>query len=531
MSSTVRHGFSDSLLLQHIVSSVHHGIVVLDAELTFVFINEAARRMFGMPDSFREGRTTLPDLVRYNASLGDYGDSDPEEIIADYARASRLKLPFDFERRRHRSGTVLRIQGTPLPDGCFVTICTDVTDLHRREQVVRRQNDRLEDRLEERTREIERGRDLFETAIDAVRDGLVITNHEYRVMFVNNAMKEIYGDADDGVVEGCNLIDLLREREGSYLVEDLQEMDGEGTVEHKMSTGKWFRVSSRLAGDLGLIFKFTDISEFKAQTAKLRRHADELVRLLRQEVQLNEMQREFVSMASHEFRTPLAIIDSAAQRILRRSDRIEPEQLVERIGNVRDAVERMQYLIDRFLSASQSETGDLELELRADNLRDVVETLVLRQQRMVPDRTIALDLGDLDAQASIDRKLLEQSLMNVLSNALKYSPEGERVDVSCRVDGAHNVIRVVDRGLGIPEDEIGKIFNRYFRASTSSGIAGTGIGLNMSDMIVRTHKGRIEVSSTLGEGTSVEIRLPRLEPETIEEMEGKRMGAEGVPGS
>ncbi|MAA99689.1 MAG: hypothetical protein CMN87_08950 [Stappia sp.] len=514
MTNSTRHDWSDSALLRHIVSSVHHGITVMDAQHTFVLLNDTARRLFELPDSFVEGEATLADLIRLNAERGEYGDGDVEEIIEERCRVASGREPHELERIRH-DGTVIRIQGTPLPDGGFVTICTDVTDLHHREQAVRRENDLLETRLEERTREIERGRNLLVTAIDAVRDGLVITDPLSRTMFVNRAMGGIYEDTRTPVAEGADLLEFLREREGRHLVEDLLELEGDGALEHKMSTGKWFRVSCRPAGDIGHIYKFTDISDFKAQTAKLRRHADELVRMLRQEVQLNEMQREFVSMASHEFRTPLAIIDSAAQRILRRADRIEPEQLVERIGNVRDAVERMQYLINRFLNASQSETGHLELDLHRAPLREMVETLVSRQSRITPERQITLDLGDLDEDAMIDRKLLEQSLMNVLSNALKYSPDGERVEVSCRVEEKCNVIQVTDHGVGIPKDEIGKIFNRYFRASTSSGIAGTGIGLNMTDMIVRKHRGRVEVTSTIGEGTSVEIRLPRL----LEELE------------
>jgi signal transduction histidine kinase len=171
----------------------------------------------------------------------------------------------------------------------------------------------------------------------------------------------------------------------------------------------------------------------------------------------------------------------------------------------------MQYLINRFLNASQSETGDLELELAPKPLRDVVEDVCRRQSRIAATHAIDIDLGGLGEEAMIDQNMFEQCLINVLSNAVKYSPGAEKVQVTGSRKGRYNVIRVRDYGVGIPADEIPKICNRYFRASTSSGIAGTGIGLNMAQMVMKKHRGRLVVTSKVGEGTSVDILLPVFE--------------------
>ncbi|MDN3720079.1 sensor histidine kinase [Roseibium salinum] len=109
----------------------------------------------------------------------------------------------------------------------------------------------------------------------------------------------------------------------------------------------------------------------------------------------------------------------------------------------------------------------------------------------------------------VDRKLIEQSISNLISNAVKYSPDNSRIYVIGSEMGDHAVITVRDEGVGIPSDELPNIFKRYFRASTSSGIAGTGIGLNMTRMVVQKHGGTIEVDSEVGKGTTVTVTIPK----------------------
>jgi signal transduction histidine kinase len=503
------HGnFSASELLRHISASVHQGIAVMDADLNFVLVNKTAAAMLDLPEEFLERSFSLEELIRL--SVVRDGVEDVEAEVSTRIKVAMERAPHDFERVRP-DGKVIRIQGTPLEGGGFVTMFTDVTEPYRQKASILEENDRLELRLKERSLEIEQNRGMLLAAVDAVRDGLAIADDKGRLLLANSSFRKILSGVEDRLVAGADVIEVLRQAEGDDLCEAVAEFRGDGATEHKFSGGTWYRVSCRPTGDNGLIFKLTDITAFKKQHSKLRRHTDELVRMLRQEIQLNEMQREFVSMASHEFRTPLAIIDSNAQRILRRIEDIDTQALATRVGNIRESVDRMQYLINRFLNASQSETGDLELELAPKPLRDVVESVCRRQSRIAATHAIDIDLGGLGEEAMIDQNMFEQCLINVLSNAVKYSPGAEKVQVTGSRKGRYNVIRVRDYGVGIPADEIPKICNRYFRASTSSGIAGTGIGLNMAQMVMKKHRGRLVVTSKVGEGTSVDILLPVFE--------------------
>ena len=237
-------------------------------------------------------------------------------------------------------------------------------------------------------------------------------------------------------------------------------------------------------------------------------HARQLSEALDQERKYNALHREFVAMASHEFRTPLAIIDGAAQRILRRAERMAPDELQERVGKIRSAVTRMIGLIDSTLSASRMEAGQIELSLTACELPELLETVCRRQQEIAPEHQIALNVGKAPKQIVADPKQLDQIFTNLLSNAVKYSPSKGRIDVACWAEDGVAAISVRDPGVGIPEDELPKLFERFFRASTSTGIPGTGIGLNVVKQLIEMHGGSIAVASAKGMGSLFTVRLP-----------------------
>ncbi len=243
-------------------------------------------------------------------------------------------------------------------------------------------------------------------------------------------------------------------------------------------------------------------------TADQQEHAARLSQALEKEREYNALQSEFVAMASHEFRTPLAIIDGTAQRIERRMHQMSPEDLHERVQKIRNAVQRMLALIESTLSASRLDAGKIELEIGACDLSEVVADVCKRQQELSPLHKIVLRQAELPKEIAADAKKLEQVFTNLLSNAVKYAPESPRIDVRVASEAGQAVVSVCDRGLGIPEDELPRLFERYFRARTSTGIAGTGIGLNLVKRFVELHGGTIEVESAEGAGSTFTVRLP-----------------------
>jgi PAS domain S-box-containing protein len=247
----------------------------------------------------------------------------------------------------------------------------------------------------------------------------------------------------------------------------------------------------------------------RERTAEVQEKAAQLEGALQKEKEFSALQQKFVSMASHEFRTPLAIIDGAAQRVERRIDSIETEDLQKRVSRIRGAVRRMLDLIEGTLSASRLDEGRIELRPQNMNLSALVRTVCERQGELSDELKIHLALEGLPEQIEGDPALLDQVFTNLLSNAAKYTPTSPQISITGTRDADGGlVIAITDNGIGIPKDELPRLFKRFFRASTSEGIPGTGIGLNLVQELLEMHGGSISVDSDVGVGTTFTVRLP-----------------------
>lgn len=247
----------------------------------------------------------------------------------------------------------------------------------------------------------------------------------------------------------------------------------------------------------------------RERTAEVRDKAAQLETALQKEKEYSALQRKFVSMASHEFRTPLAIIDGAAQRLERRIGSIEPADLEKRISRIRGAVRRMLDLIEGTLSTSRLDEGRVRMNPGAVDLHALVKTVCERQSELSDDLRIGFALQDLPDTIEGDAGLLDQVFTNLISNAVKYAPTAPEIGVSgTQEPDGFVTVSVTDNGVGIPPEDIPHLFDRFFRASTSEGISGTGIGLNLATELVAMHGGTIAVESDVGVGTTFTVRLP-----------------------
>jgi len=225
---------------------------------------------------------------------------------------------------------------------------------------------------------------------------------------------------------------------------------------------------------------------------------------------LMAMQRNFITMASHEFRTPLNIIDGHAQRLIKLNNTLQPVDIAERAGKIRGAVEQMTDLINNLINATLLFEGKPELYYHPATM-DVAVVLadVCHQHReIIPEVQITEKISTRPLEISGDSRLLRQVFANLLSNAIKYSPDGGSIEVSAEPDSGHIVIVVRDHGIGIPEQDISGVFERYSRGSNVSNISGTGIGLYLAKMVIELHGGNITVASTEGQGAVFTIQLP-----------------------
>ena len=229
---------------------------------------------------------------------------------------------------------------------------------------------------------------------------------------------------------------------------------------------------------------------------------------LEQERNLNQMQRDFISMVSHEFRTPLAIIDGIAQRIVRQKNPMTTEVLSEKVSIIRSTVKKMTGLIDETLCVARHEDGMLEISIQPCDLKYILQGICDSQMEINEGRTITFNSEGLPDVIHADPSHLDHIFTNLISNAIKYSPPDQPVEVQAWSDSNGVSVSVMDYGFGIPRNEIPFIFNRFYRASTSSGIVGTGIGLYLVKILTEMHGGCIEIDSTVDQGTTMIVYLP-----------------------
>lgn len=274
---------------------------------------------------------------------------------------------------------------------------------------------------------------------------------------------------------------------------------------------RWLRAYSQTTtdpetGSIRVASSTLDITEQKAVE-------QEMHRLLERERELGKLKADFLHMVTHEYRTPLGIIVSAADILERYRERLPVEEWRERIRDIRGGALRLAGLMEEVLFLGKAEAGTVPLELRAVDfgalVRDVVREVVTT---FGPERDIRIAIGDLPPGAQADEKLLRHVLVNLVSNALKYS----RLDqpVSIEVDLAGGQVRLVvrDEGIGIPEADQPRIFEMFRRASNVGTVSGTGLGLVVVKRCVELHGGSIGLRSAAGHGTEVTVRIPLILP-------------------
>jgi signal transduction histidine kinase len=333
--------------------------------------------------------------------------------------------------------------------------------------------------------------------LEHVDDGVFLVDEDGLVQHWNPAAAAITGLAAEDVL-GLSAADAIPGWDSLGALVPVAAVPGPGSTEAKTlpleieQRELWLSISG-VAFDDGVVYAFRNLTEERA---------------------LDELKGEFVATVSHELRTPLAAIYGSAQTLLRRDVEIDPiskERLLEVIAS---ESERLTRIVADILLANSIDSGRLRLERHH---LDVVQLAgeVVEQMRNVfagrEDVVIELDACEEEAFVACDSDKLRQVLINLVDNAVKYSPDGGRVQV--RVEPNEHRLRLVvlDEGLGIAHGEQRRIFGKFYRVDPQQtrGVGGTGLGLYISRELVRLMGGQLSVTSKESEGSTFVVELPR----------------------
>ncbi len=250
--------------------------------------------------------------------------------------------------------------------------------------------------------------------------------------------------------------------------------------------------------------------ELQHTNENLQRAEEEAREALGKEKELNELKSRFVSMASHEFRTPLSGILTSASLISKYDASEDQEKRHKHINTIKASVQNLTTILNDFLSLDKLEQSKTECRFVSLDLKDCIQGLIEEMETLAKKGQCIL-YKHVGAQVEVqtDKDMLRNIFINLLSNAIKYSGEEKEIQVTTEVQDAWVTLKVQDAGIGIPENDQKYLFEKFFRAHNANAIQGTGLGLNIVKRYLDLMGGNIDFSSEENRGSTFTVRLPR----------------------
>ena len=265
---------------------------------------------------------------------------------------------------------------------------------------------------------------------------------------------------------------------------------------------------------IGILLMGQDITELAEYRASLEQKINDGIQALQQSLKkekaLVEVKNRFVAIASHEFKTPLSSIQFVTDFLMKYGHRLVQEDIHDKLENINKQVKLMTCLLDDVLLYEKSEAGKMQLIISRIDLPGFVKQIIEEVENTTKNtHTIDLDYEQTPGEIEVDEKLFRGILINLLTNAIKFSPGAKHVSLRLRGLPGKFMMTIKDDGIGIPEEEMEKIFEPFHRVKESASIKGTGLGLNIVKKSIELLKGTLQLESQIGKGTMFTITLPR----------------------
>ncbi|HWQ30916.1 MAG TPA: ATP-binding protein, partial [Negativicutes bacterium] len=348
-------------------------------------------------------------------------------------------------------------------------------------------------RLKSTLGEMYREKNKVETILTNMTDGIIAVNLEGEIILANPAVysifnikkEDLYNRDFDSVAEqlelGMNHIDLLSDSEKNFNILNVNNLIIKVSVVQIMN--------DRNEAE-GAMLVFQDVTE---------------------QEKLDKMRKEFVANVSHELRTPLTTIKSYTETLL--DGAMENKEYTENFLKVINSEsERMTRLVKDLLQLSKLDYDKAEWNMKSLNVLNITRDCVIKMEMSArqKNQTLTFEVHEELCEINGDKDRVEQVIINIISNAIKYTPENGSIKVRALMNGSNVEIRIADTGIGIPKEDLPRLFERFYRVdkARSRAMGGTGLGLSIAKNIVEAHKGSIRIESEYGKGSVVIIDFP-----------------------
>jgi PAS domain S-box-containing protein len=463
----------------------------------YVLVNEAYLNWLGYPPEEVVGHTCLELRMWENPNDRDLLLNDMHAFGSIRQRELRWRNRLGERCTVLLSAETIKLDDTPH----MLIMAVDITKRKRSEEELRESEARLRE-SEARFSAAFHASPII-TAIFRASDAKLVLVNDAFLNWSGYSRDEVLGHTtvELGIWEDPARRDRFWDevlRAGSVREWECRSRNRSGKVSTMLASG----VIIEINGVNHLLTMVVDISQSKEAEAELRR-------TLAREKELSQLKSNFVSMVSHEFRTPLGIIQSSAELLRDFFQKMPPGEREEQLESITRNTRRMAGMMEEILVLSRLDAGKLDFQPATLDLnafcRRVLDEVLSATNRRCP---IQLLLGPVPEPAQADERLLGHIFTNLLSNAVKYSEPGTTVRFAVEQDGPDAVCIIRDQGIGISEEDRQHLFKAFHRGSNVGTRPGTGLGLLVVKRCADLHGGQLQLNSKLGEGTTVTVRLP-----------------------
>jgi PAS domain S-box-containing protein len=516
-----------------------NGIIIVDAQdpkHPIIFSNKSFSQITGY------GRD---EVLGRNCRFLQNDDRDQPEIL-EMAKAVQLGEPCRLLLRNYRKdGTLFwnDLAITPLFDEegkltHFIGVQNDVTEIQQHKKKLEEYAIQLEYKVKERTREVQStvqklvatslnledqvvetqkaekkaklSRALFAAIAHNFPNGVIMVfNSQYELVYVEGEdMERINIKKSDFEGIPIDNIPIFSKLQIKKIKSDIKKTLKGTNISFEVDLqDQCYAVNSTpLYSDekeiMWALFVYNNVTEQKEVQHKLEK-------TLEVEKELNELKSRFISMASHEFRTPLSAILSSAILIGKQNEPGKEDRRMKHVSRIRTNVRDLVVILNDFLSLSKLEEGKVQVKPQSFELIQFIKLLI---EEMEPNKKEGQEIVLKNSQPFItvflDPKLLNHIVINLLSNAIKYSGEEQRIIIKTEVKGKILRMDIKDKGIGIPKEEQKNLFNRFFRAENATNFQGTGLGLHIVKQYTELLGGDVSFKSKVGKGSTFSLRLP-----------------------
>lgn len=514
---------------ERIFEQVSEGIIVVNSYGRMVLLNSAAARIFGYKKEELEGEVVeklIPNHLnaKHQAHRTQY---------AQHPRNRAMGADLDlYGKKSDNTEFPLAISLSPLQtdEGRFtIAFILDITERKQYEASIRQMNAHLEELVVQRTSALQKSMAFQHALVNYAGVIIIATNSEGVIQLFNpEAEKKLGYSATEVIGNHTPLLfhdmEMVKERAEQFSIELNTRIQPDFDVftakalRNLPNEYEWiFVTKNKVQFPVKLIVTalrnaegaVTGYAGFAVDITLQKVLEENLLSALQKEKELNELKSRFVSMASHEFRTPLTGIASSASLITRYADRQDISQIKKHSDLIRLAVDNLNNIIADFLSLGKLEEGMVQVKIQEFSLRDFIEEIQEELNTILkPGQQIKYN-HEGPAIIKQDSTILKNVLLNLLGNAAKYSPENAIIQVASNIKDQKASICITDQGIGIPPQDMEHLFTRFFRASNVSTIKGTGLGLYIVKRYVELLNGRIFCNSELGRGSTFTVEFDK----------------------